>query len=583
MLVPVNTAYGQQFISECLSNGRNIQVFAKFVADAAGDGTSTNTTYDQSQIKSINLTSTVCNGEYTVGNVPTQTLNLSIFTNAAIPIKYPGDWQNDTKSVWENNWIEIFFAPNAGTYSFTKSEVNSLGYGYNTMANHMTLPAKWRHIVRLGVYYVTNTHFNPDGVQEIEAVDYSGALLDDEYVSTIVSYPARVRDVITDVITQIGGEDYDAGLVIPNGNMQIIQNELVGYSCREVLQMCLACCGANFYKYPGETNTATTPDSFLHFDRYFSLSYPGRFSPIDFPSYGDNLADAIDYCYTNGYIADVPASSILKLSNQYPQIKIGAVQYGDTLSYGSGIQPGSKYNLIIQQNPILDSLNSTQLYNVLTNLADVYKNFSYVPVSLDIVSCPVLELLDYVYFHDRYGGEYGTMIMSENVSNPYGMSISSGGNSVGTNNPTSQKQNVKTERITIKASVDELSAASNELSNDFYYVSGDTFTGAIFGVGGFVTSSLSTLDLYFVLPKSLKNISTITVSTLKGRAISSNGSIDGSTSLSYDWLATGYTATATKRSDNTIRIQIVKTTDMTNAANRLPVTFIVGTISLQFS
>lgn len=99
------------------------------------------------------------------------------------------------------------------------------------------------------------------------------------------------------------------------------------------------------------------------------------------------------------------------------------------------------------------------------------------------------------------------------------------------------------------------------------YAPGDTFvTTNAFSESGYVTSSAQKIHLNVVVPKSLENISTITVQSLAGQIRGISGYVDNSSSTSFDWLS-GYTVLADKVSDNVVHIQIKKSTALENVTN----------------
>lgn len=119
--------------------------------------------------------------------------------------------------------------------------------------------------------------------------------------------------------------------------------------------------------------------------------------------------------------------------------------------------------------------------------------------------------------------------------------------------------------------------------DEIYYRNSDTLSITSYtNLNGFITSSTTSVSFSFYTPKSLANISTITVTAFKGTLRGGSGYLDGQTSA-YDWLAdTSYTLTATKMSDNMIRIVCTKTSAYTNVTNNTPVSY-YGSVGLSFS
>lgn len=116
-----------------------------------------------------------------------------------------------------------------------------------------------------------------------------------------------------------------------------------------------------------------------------------------------------------------------------------------------------------------------------------------------------------------------------------------------------------------------------------HYVAGDTLiTSAYTDLNGFITSSTTSCSFSFYTPKSLANISTVTVTAFKGTLRGGSGYLDGKTSA-YDWFAdASYTLTATKITDNMIRIVCTKSSAFTNVTNNTPVSY-YGSLGLSFS
>ena len=118
--------------------------------------------------------------------------------------------------------------------------------------------------------------------------------------------------------------------------------------------------------------------------------------------------------------------------------------------------------------------------------------------------------------------------------------------------------------------------------NDLYYNAGDTFSLSDYtSLVGAVAGSAKTLYIQLPVPKSLKNITTISATTLKGRAVGVNGLIDSST-LSTDWTS-GYTVTLSKASDNLVTIKIEKSTAFGNTTTATPMSLVTDSVVLSFS
>lgn len=77
-------------------------------------------------------------------------------------------------------------------------------------------------------------------------------------------------------------------------------------------------------------------------------------------------------------------------------------------------------------------------------------------------------------------------------------------------------------------------------------------------VGGYVSSSTTTLYVDVILPKRLDNISTITVNNVNVEARGNSGYLNNESGLHEFVGRSGYTVSATKSSQNTIQLRIVK-------------------------
>lgn len=119
--------------------------------------------------------------------------------------------------------------------------------------------------------------------------------------------------------------------------------------------------------------------------------------------------------------------------------------------------------------------------------------------------------------------------------------------------------------------------------DEVYYRHSDTLSITTYtNLNGFITSSTTSVSFSFYTPKSLANISTITVTAFKGTLRGGSGYLDGQTSA-YDWFAdASYTLTATKITDNMIRIVCTKTSAYSNVTNNTPVSY-YGSLGLSFS
>lgn len=111
------------------------------------------------------------------------------------------------------------------------------------------------------------------------------------------------------------------------------------------------------------------------------------------------------------------------------------------------------------------------------------------------------------------------------------------------------------------------------------YAVNDTFSTHI-PLNGFITSGTKRATVVLQVPKSLENISTVTITAMSGSIRGISGYVDSTTDATN--LKTTYTCTASKESDNAILIVIDKSTAFTNATNNTPAT-VYATITLKFT
>lgn len=115
------------------------------------------------------------------------------------------------------------------------------------------------------------------------------------------------------------------------------------------------------------------------------------------------------------------------------------------------------------------------------------------------------------------------------------------------------------------------------------YTAGDTYTinNNRVCAPGVVASSGKSIYVSINTPKSLENISSISVTALSGSISGINGQIANSGG-SFDWLSqSGVTVSALKSADNVVRITISKSTAFSNASTTQ--TPVVGLLSMTLS
>lgn len=105
------------------------------------------------------------------------------------------------------------------------------------------------------------------------------------------------------------------------------------------------------------------------------------------------------------------------------------------------------------------------------------------------------------------------------------------------------------------------------------YEVGDTenFGGARLALAGYITTSTKICYFDVVTQKSMRNISTVTLTNFTGGVRGISGYVDGSGD-STDWLSYGsITGSAIKVDNRTVRIAIEKSSAMGNVSNNTPV------------
>lgn len=139
--------------------------------------------------------------------------------------------------------------------------------------------------------------------------------------------------------------------------------------------------------------------------------------------------------------------------------------------------------------------------------------------------------------------------------------------------------------------------AINEIYDGIYYKDDDTYEihedslhsayNKLY-TSGLITGVRKTLIFSIYLPKSLKNISSITVNELKMNVRNVNGSyVEYSTYVGdgKDWLTSTYVHTIGKANDNIVTIAISKAngTEMENTTNNTPQAVEINHIVLTFN
>lgn len=149
---------------------------------------------------------------------------------------------------------------------------------------------------------------------------------------------------------------------------------------------------------------------------------------------------------------------------------------------------------------------------------------------------------------------------------------------------TSNTQIATTEFVANALTAAISGAIADAINSATKYRNGDSYvTSAPMILSGY--SGYANRNVYFTLqlPKSIENITAITVTRFTGAVRGINAYLNESTD-SYDWLTGSNvtSVTATKVSNNAVRIQIVTSSGMSGAAVNTPVTF-NGNITLTFA
>ncbi len=121
------------------------------------------------------------------------------------------------------------------------------------------------------------------------------------------------------------------------------------------------------------------------------------------------------------------------------------------------------------------------------------------------------------------------------------------------------------------------------LYNKVLYKVNDTFSTSYTAFTGFVSNNTTEIQFSVVLPKRLDNITTITITDLRGTLRGDKGYLNSDSTV-HDFLTdtSNYTITYAKKSENMIVIIMNKSTAFTNVDNNTPVS-IAGYIGLTFN
>lgn len=114
-------------------------------------------------------------------------------------------------------------------------------------------------------------------------------------------------------------------------------------------------------------------------------------------------------------------------------------------------------------------------------------------------------------------------------------------------------------------------------NNLLFYQPGDTFESSYYmPISGHITASTKNVSLTLVVPKRLDNITSITCNKFNSEARGISGYLNNQAgNVNYVGLS-GYTVECYKATDNSVLIQIRKSSAWTNVDNNTPVTFAIG-------
>lgn len=128
---------------------------------------------------------------------------------------------------------------------------------------------------------------------------------------------------------------------------------------------------------------------------------------------------------------------------------------------------------------------------------------------------------------------------------------------------------------------------NNHLNSDKYnYKSGDTLSiGSLASFVGYITSDKKTMRFTIHTPKSMKNISSITVNEMIGAIIGDQGNVgyaDVSTSYNTNWINLIANIDAIKINDNTIRVTVTDTNGFNNVTGNRVLVYSAYNTGIEF-
>lgn len=123
--------------------------------------------------------------------------------------------------------------------------------------------------------------------------------------------------------------------------------------------------------------------------------------------------------------------------------------------------------------------------------------------------------------------------------------------------------------------INRLQDQITKLQTDLYYRDGEAMTvNQNLPIPGYVTSNTKTMRFSVTTGKSLKNISTVTVTAMGGWIRGISGYINGYAQYAIDFLAEPtLTVTASKAGDHTVILVVTSTATITNVDNNTPLVY----------
>lgn len=119
--------------------------------------------------------------------------------------------------------------------------------------------------------------------------------------------------------------------------------------------------------------------------------------------------------------------------------------------------------------------------------------------------------------------------------------------------------------------------------NDLFYKKNEEANIGAVICAGHVTSSTTKIQFNVQLPKKMANISTITITagTILVRGIS--GYVQDSYNTPIALTGSTYTVSTVKRNDNTLYIEVAKSSAFSNVTNNTPVSVYTSGLKLKFT